>query len=57
MNRRELAELVVTTVLEHCTHDSYRADELKIILDNRKQTLEDVERAILVYEDAEEMEE
>lgn len=57
MNRRELAELVVTTVLEHCEIDSDKKDHVKVILDNFKQTLEDVERVILVYEDGGEMEE
>lgn len=52
MNRRELAELVVITVLEHT-----EIIGKTVMVDNRKQTIEDVERAILVYEDGGEMEE
>lgn len=46
MNRRELAELVITTVLEHS-----EIIGKTVMLDNRKQTIKDVENAIEKYED------
>lgn len=46
MNRKELAELVVITVLEHT-----EIIGKTVMVDNRKQTLKDVERAIEKYEE------
>lgn len=46
MNRKELSELVITTVLEHT-----EIIGKTVMLDNRKQTIKDVERAIERYEE------